>query len=339
MQPRPTRITLKEIATLTGVNVSTVSRALSGAYGVNAETRDRVLAVALQYNYRPNLIARGLVTGRSHTFGLLVSDVRNPFFAEVARGAEDAAFAASYDLILCNSDLNQEKQTRYIHSLVDKNVGGILMHSGATFNSKEREELTNSGLPIVLLNRLAAKHPFSSVLCDNHHGGFLAATHLLELGHRTIAHLTGPRSHCDFAERTRGFLEALQASNAKVTPIVLNGQHTSEGGYGMTEKLLAQHPNVTAIFAANDAIAVGVIRAATECGIAIPDDISLVGFDDIEMSRLIAPPLTTVHQPMYEIGQAAVEILLKAVHSKGSRAAEHRLFGVTLIERKSCRAL
>lgn len=146
------KATLKEIAEEAGVNVSTASRALSGTYGVRKQTRERVLSAAKRLNYRPNLMARGLVTGKSHTIGLVVSDIRNPYFAEVARGAEDAAFAASFDVILCNSDLNPSKQLQYVRSLLEKNVEGILMNSVAALTADQRAELGNCGVPVVLLN-------------------------------------------------------------------------------------------------------------------------------------------------------------------------------------------
>src|ERR1035438_8175005 len=144
--------TIKDIARESGVNISTVSRALNNGYGVNDQTREHVIAVAARLNYRPNRVARGLVTGRSHSLALVVSDIRNPFFAEVARGAEDAARAANCDLVLCNSDLDADKQMQYVRSLLEKRVDGILMNSVAALNGAQQEQLAASGVPIVLLN-------------------------------------------------------------------------------------------------------------------------------------------------------------------------------------------
>ena len=333
------KVTLKQIAKQAGVDVSTVSRALTGGYGVHKNTRDKVLGVAKTLNYYPNRIARGLVTGRSHTIGLLISDIRNPFFAEVARGAEDAAYNASFDMVLCNSDLESVKQMRYIRSLIEKNVDGILMNSVAGLDQQEQIELAEHGVPIVLLNRPMAPHPFSTVSADNYRGGFLAGQYLVDLGHRTIAHLTGPRTHGNLTERCKGFLAAIESSRKKVTPIVIHGDHTQKGGHEMTKKLLVQRPEVTAIFAANDAVAFGVVRAILEAGLSIPDNISLVGFDNVELSGLIHPPLTTVNQPKYEMGRAAVEILLAQSNSPNGHPPEQRVFGVNLVERQSCRAL
>jgi DNA-binding LacI/PurR family transcriptional regulator len=333
------KVTLKEIAKEAGVNVSTASRALTGIYGVHKATREKVLSTAKRLNYRPNLMARGLVTGKSRTIGLLVSDIRNPYFAEVARGAEDAAFAASFDVILCNSDLDPEKQFRYVRSLLEKNVEGILMNSVATLTPEQRTELANCSVPVVLLNPPTGKHSFSTVVADNYQGGRLAGEYLIGLGHRKLVHLTGHRNHGNFVERCRGFLDAVEATGNLANGLIMHGDHSYRGGYELGRKLFEQHPEVTAIFAANDVMAFGVVQAALETGKSIPQDVSLVGFDNLEVSALIHPPLTTIHQPKYDIGQAAVESLLRQARAAGPRIPEQRVFGVRLVERASCRRI
>jgi DNA-binding LacI/PurR family transcriptional regulator len=329
-------ITIKDVARESGVNVSTVSRALNGEYGVHAGTREHVLAIAKRLHYRPNRVARGLVTGRSHSLALVVSDIRNPFFAEVARGAEDAAYAADYDLVLCNSDLDPEKQLRYVQSLMEKRVDGILMNSVAALSKKQVEQLSGFGVPIVLLNRAAPRNAFSTISADNDAGGALAGEYLSKLGHRKIAHLTGPRHHGNMTERAEGFVRSLAQARKPVKPVILHGKNNFQGGVELAEKLLALHPDTTAIFAASDMMAFGVIRALMDAGRRIPDDVSVIGFDNVELSTIVNPPLTTIHQPKYEIGQAAVEILLRLAGRGEHQAPEHRLFGVHLVERKSC---
>jgi LacI family transcriptional regulator len=328
-------VTIKDVARESGVNISTVSRALNNSYGVNDDTRQHVLAVASRLRYRPNRVARGLVTGRSHSLALILSDIRNPFFAEVARGAEDAASAAGCDLVLCNSDLDAGKQMQYVHSLMEKRVDGILMNSVSALSREQQAQLASCGVPIVLLNRSASSKGFSTVCADNEAGGALAARHLLELGHRNIGHITGPRQHGNLSDRTRGFTRTLEAAKHPVTPVVLYGNINFAGGQALTAKLLASHPELTAIFAGNDVMAFGAVRAILDRGLRIPDDISLVGFDNIEFASVMYPPLTTIHQPKYEMGQAAVEILLRLGREK--QMAEQRVLGVELIERQSCR--
>jgi LacI family transcriptional regulator len=237
-------VTIKDVARESGVNVSTVSRALNGSYGVHSETRELVIAVAERLRYRPNRVARGLVTGRSRSLALVVSDIRNLFFAEVARGAEDAAYTAGHDLVLCNSDLDPEKQMLYVQSLLEKRVDGILMNSVAALSRKQQEHLAACGVPIVLLNRSADRNVFSTVCADNEAGGALAAEYLVRLGHRRIAHLTGPRHHGNLTERARGFLRALQNAKRAAQPVTMYGENSFTGGYEMAKKLLVQRPDV-----------------------------------------------------------------------------------------------
>ena len=332
-------VTIKDVARESGVNISTVSRALNDEYGVHPDTREHVVAVANRLKYRPNRVARGLVTGRSHTLALVVSDIRNPFFAEVARGAEDAARAGGCDLVLCNSDLDASKQMQYIHSLLEKRVDGILMNSVAVLTRAQQKDLDRCPVPIVLLNRAASRKTFSTVCADNEAGGALAAEYLLRLGHRAIGHISGPHHHGNMTGRARGFLNAILVSGIDLEPIVLHGENSFPGGYELTGQLLRQHPHVTAIFAANDIMAFGAARAIYESGRRIPDDVSLIGFDNVELSSVVHPPLTTIHQPKYEIGKIAVEILLKLAQKNSNRKPEDRVLGVELIERQSCRAL
>ena len=235
-------VTIKEVARESGVNISTVSRALNNGYGVNEQTREHVRAVAARLNYHPNRIARGLVTGRSHSLGLIVSDIRNPFFAEVARGAEDAARTGNCDLVLCNSDLDADKQMQYVQSLLEKRIDGIMMNSVSMLNHEQQAKLAGSGVPIVLLNRPASNHTFSTVCADNESGGALAARYLLGLGHRKIAHLTGPRQHGNLSDRARGFVRTLQSAENPVQPIVLHGKFNFEGGTELARKLLDATP-------------------------------------------------------------------------------------------------
>ena len=179
---------------------------------------------------------------------------------------------------------------------------------------------------------------FSTVCADNYGGGRLAAAYLLKLGHRQIAHLTGPRHHGNMTERAKGFTGELAAGTDPVEPIVLYGKNDFNGGYEMGRELIAAHPEITAIFAANDTMAFGIIRALNEAGRRIPADVSVIGFDDLEFSGIVSPPLTSIHQPKYEVGEAAVEILLRHADRKKQHPPEHRVFDVRLIERQSCMA-
>ena len=329
-------VTIKDVARESGVNTSTVSRALNNGYGVNHKTRKHVMEVATRLNYRTNQVARGLVTGRSQSIGLVVSDIRNPFFAEVARGAEDAACRAGCDLVLCNSDLKAEKQMGYFDSLLAKRVGGIVMNSVAALSHAQQDQLWAAGVPIVLLNRSSVYRRFSSVLGDNLEGGEIAGNYLIDLGHTKVGHITGPRAHGNLTDRAKGFLKAFHDRDLP-EPQVICGEHTFAGGYESANQLFASNRKFTAIFAGNDVLAFGCIRATLEKGIRVPDDLSIIGFDNVEISQITNPPLTTIDQPKYEIGKAAVEMLLNMMTKDAVPEPEHRMIGVRLIERQSCR--
>jgi len=336
-------VTLKDVARESGVHTSTVSRALNNCYGVDDDTRRHVIEVAARLNYRINQVARGLVTGQSHSIGLVISDIRNPFFAEVARGAEDAAFRAGRDLVLCNSDLKAEKQMRYFDWLLAKRVDGIVMNSVAPLRDAQQDQLWAAGVPIVLLNlssayRNSSAWRFSSVLGDNLEGGEIAGNYLIDLGHINVVHTTGPRTHGNFSDRAKGFLKAFH-DRGLPKPEVIYGEHTFSGAYQSALQQLRSDRKITAIFAGNDVIAFGCIRAMMEKGIRIPEDISIIGFDNVEISQITSPPLTTIDQPKYETGKAAVEMLLSMMAKDRIREPEHRVIGVRLIERQSCRSI
>lgn len=326
--------TLRDVAAAAGVTIATASRSLTGAYGVHPETRKRVMETATLLNYKPNRSARALVTGHSNVIGLVVSDVRNPYFAEVARGAEDAAYAAGFDLLLCNSDLYADRQMRYINSLLEKRVEGIIMNSVANLSRKDQTFIVDSGVPVVLLYQSAGGTPFSTVSADSERGGELAAEYLLAHGHRHMMYLAGSRQHANLSKRAQGFLQVVRRFGHKAEAGVMYGTHTLAGGYEIARSLFRKLGNTTAIATANDVIAFGVIKAAIELGVNIPRDVSLIGFDDVELASIVHPPLTTIRQSKYEIGGAAVDILLRLAAGK-DRSPEHRVLGVELVERAS----
>lgn len=335
--------TLKDVAREAGVNISTASRALNNAFGIHEDTRKLVIKVAERLNYRPNQVARGLVTGRSNSIGLIISDIRNPFFADLARGAEDAAFHAGSDLILCNSDQDANKQMRYFDWLVAKHIDGIIMNSVTPLSPAQQDRFSAANVPIVLLNvsSAARRSPtwrFSSVVADNLYGGEIAAKYLIDLGHRDVLHIAGPRAHGAFADRAKSFLKVFR-DRGLPKPKVIFGEHTFAVAYQSARQALEAHRHFTAIFAGNDVIAFGCMRALIEKGIRVPEDVSILGFDNVEMALIASPPLTTIDQPKYETGKAAVEILLNMMPKDSIREPEHRIIGVRLIERESCKSI
>lgn len=328
-------VTLKDISKEAGVDVATVSRALNNTYGVHKDTRARVLAVAKRLNYRANLMAKGLAEGRSRTFGMLVAAISDPSILEQLRGAEDAASAAGYHLLVCNSYLDVARETAQLRSLLDRRVEGVLMHPVEALDRTEIKELVESRIPVVMFHQVVGTSDFSSVCVNQFEGGMLAGKHLVELGHKQIAYLSGPRGHGNFIEREKGFLKATRSGNQKIKPIILHGRPDFEGGYRMAKTLLDQNRKNTAIFAANDMTAFGIAQAVFEAGLSIPEDISLIGFGNVELANVVRPPLTTIHHPKYEMGQAAVEILLSLVRKGSLSVPEHREFGIRLVRRSS----
>jgi len=329
---------LADVAREAGVDISTASRALNGRIGPRSKVRERVLEAARRLNYRPNPLGRALVLGRTRTIGLLVSDIRNPFMTDLARAVEETAHQAGFDLLLCNSGLDRDKQMQYFSALLDKRVGGLILNFVPPLDRAQHQQIAASGIPVVLLSPAPRGSPLSTVCCENLRGGELVGEYLIRLGHRRLAHLTGSLAHPNFAARWRGFRRTVRTLAPECQLVLLRGMHDFQGGYAMAQGLLRHHPHVTGVFAANDAIAFGALAAFHAAGVKIPDDVSLVGFDDVELASIAHPPLTTVHQPVAEIGRAAVEIISRHWHNALS-APVHLRFSVSLVERDSCRAI
>ena len=327
------RTTLRDIARESGLDISTVSRSLSGAYGINKDTRARVEQAALRLHYVPNGLARGLATGISKTIALIVNDIRNPFYAEIARGVEDTAFAAGFDLMLGNSDLKWERQMRYVHAMASKQIDGIILNPAGAIGVKEREDLLRYRLPVVVLSSPERKGIFHSVLVDNRAGGRLAGEHLKALGHRRAVVLAAASKQKNLMDRVKGFSEAFGAEVQ-----VYRGEHSHRGACDLMTGVLSERRDFSAVFAVNDAMAIGALEAMKAAGISVPDEISLVGFDDVAVAALLDPPLTTVAQPKYDIGVAAAEMLMRKIPGSGvayDAAIEQRQLNVELKVRRS----
>jgi LacI family transcriptional regulator len=331
-------VTLKDISREAGVDVATVSRALNGNYGVHKDTRERILGIAKKLNYRVNLMAKGLAEGRTRTIGVVVAAISDPSILEQIRGVEDAAYAAGYEIILCNSYLDVKREALRLYSLLEKRVEGILIHSVEALNKTEVSNLVASKVPVVLFHQIPGTSAFSSVSMNQFEGGYLAGKHLVELGHRRIAILSGPRGHGNFVQRIKGFSKAIRSIKDNVALTIIHGQPDFEGGYEMAKELLSKKHRVTAIFAANDMTAFGISNAIFEAGLSIPEDISLVGFGNVELAKIVRPPLTTIHHPKYEMGKAAVEIMMGLAKTGSLGVPENREFGIRLVVRSSTAA-
>jgi LacI family transcriptional regulator len=316
------------------VHPSTVSRALHRAdLPLRPETRRKVLAAVERLEYRPSAIARGLRLRRTNTLGMLVPDITNPFFPPVIRGAEEAARERGYELVLCNTDDAPERETASLRLLRERQADGVLIATSrmadATLSAVRREHF-----PFVLLNRGSRVPADLSVEVDNERAAESVIAHLAILGHRRIAHIAGPRSTTTGAERAGGYREAMKARGLPLEAALLAeaDAYAEASGYAAATRLLRAAP--TAIFAANDLLVLGALRAAREAHLRVPQDLSLVGINDIPLVGLIEPPLTTVRVPQREMGEIAARMLI-AVLENEPIVRHHVLLGTTLIVRGS----
>ncbi|GGA38655.1 LacI family DNA-binding transcriptional regulator [Psychrobacillus lasiicapitis] len=327
------KLTIKDIAREAGVSITTVSRVLNNKEdGMTQKTREKVLKVMEELNYQPNKLARGLVTKRSNMLGLIVPNITNPYFPELCRGAEDEANNRQYSLIICNSDDQSGKEENYIRLLKEQQVDGILLSSKDRLSKTSKNQLQNGKIPYVLFDRGEDGTDYSGVFLDNEKGGYLAGKHLTDLGHFQIACMTGPREIQNSKQRLSGFQRALKEATVDLpASSILVGDFQMDTAYRVAKKFLRDN-TVTAIFASNDLMACGIYQAAHEMGIQIPDQLSIVGFDDIPLVTALIPKLTTVRQNTYEMGRKAIDLLINKIEGEISEGV---IFEPTLIIRES----
>lgn len=286
----------------------TVSRTVNGSGPVSEAVRKRVLQAIEELGYVPSRVARGLRSNRTHTIALIVTDVTNPFFTTIARGVEDAASDRDHLLLLCNSDESEAEELRYLDLLAGQGVDGILFVPART-GKAARELAHRRRLPLVILDRRVDSDEYSVVRCDSKAGAADMARYLLEQGHRDIVLLAGPEGVPTSDDRVAGFREAL-IINKDARVRVLHGQFCSDWGREGVGRALALDPPPTALFALNNFVTIGALQALWERGVHVPDDVTLVGFDDLPAAMVSQPFLTVISQPAYEMGRRAVDLLL-----------------------------
>jgi DNA-binding LacI/PurR family transcriptional regulator len=306
---------MEDIARRAGVSISTVSRVINQSVPVDPETEARVRAAIEDLRYRPNLLARSFRRRVTHTIGLLVPDNSNPYFAELSRVIEDVGFDFRYNVILCNSDLSETKQTKYIDVLLDKRVDGMILTSTGLISRETGIDavarIHDAQVPCVVIDRDLGEYPVDQILVDNNEGGWLAGTHLLRLGHRRMVCMVGPNDLTPSAGRIAGFRKALaEAGIDLVDDLLVKGNGRHDGGVAAVEELLRRDTRFTAIFAFNDVMAAGAIGALQRAGLRVPQDVSVIGFDDIPLASAMYPSITTIAQPIAEMGRLGVELLL-----------------------------
>lgn len=341
---RPTRATINEVSLEAGVSRSTTSRVLGGYGFASEDTRERVLEAAKKLNYRPNTLARAMITGKSFTIGVVIGDIENSFFSRLARGVADGARASGFEILLSNTDENIATETRTIQILQERQVDGLIVAGSSMQSIDHLKAIKKDGKPLVLVDRLIPHMNVDSVAIDNRAAASEAATRLLSAGHRRFGIVTGAQSDdigpIQFqlntgADRVEGFCQTLSKANLEINPTMIRwGAINQEAAREQTRILLGSAKRPTAIFATDSLMALGVLQGIQDCSLKSPDDVSVVGFDDADWSDVITPRLSVIAQPVHEIGRLAAERLLARIKGDTSKARTF-LLPTTWIERDS----
>ncbi len=326
------KITIKEIAKEAGVSIATVSMILNNKdHSITNATRIRVLEIVKKHNYIPNAMAGSLVTQKTHLVGLILPDITNPFFPGIARGAEDKANESGYSIIFCNSDDKLEVEEKYIETLTKKMADGIIIAHSSN-SEKMSEILERCKVPIILIDRdFYSENIRGKVLVDNLEGAHKGVTHLINKGYKKIAFLSGSLKTKTAKDRLDGYKLALKESNIKYDEnLVKFGEYKIEWGRNGVKELLNENKLIDAIFCGNDLIAIGAMKELKEKGYIIPNDIGVMGFDDIYLAGLVEPSLTTIRQPNYNMGYKAMELLLDNINNKETDIHDKEIKTITL---------
>lgn len=330
-------MTMKDVAHRAGVSITTVSHVINKTRFVSDELCQRVQAVMDELNYRPNNLARSLRVGETKSIGLIVPDNSNPFFAEVSRTVEDIGFEKGYGVFLCNSDDIIEKEAAYVSMLIAKQVDGVIFI--ATGNTQEHLlDLMQCNIPVVVVDRDLPHTLVDVVLVNNEQGGHDATQYLLDLGHRDIGCIAGPSRLTPSAARVSGYRRALEAAGIPVREdLVVSGDFRPRSGETAVASLLKLDQPPTAVFACNDLMAIGALRGLRNHGLKAPQDISVVGFDDIPLAAEVSPALTTIAQPIVELATCATDLLISRIqHNRVGEDTQCRVLDTKLIVRHSC---
>jgi LacI family transcriptional regulator len=312
------KVTINDIAKSAHVSKATVSRVINNMpYGVGKETRERILKIVEELNYQPSMIARSLVTKKTKSIGLIIPDITNPFFPQLVRGAEDYANKCGYHLFLSNSDNKSSKEKNYIKAFIEKGVDGLILASSASVEI-QYSLLKGKNIHSVLVDRYINLSAYEAgVYVANNKGAYLATKMLLDNGHKKIVFINGPLSVMPSLERRKGFDMAFSEKQLEVDEsLVFEGDYLMNSGYKITESLLNSGRSFSAIFCGNDMMAIGSMRALIKNSIKIPQEVEIIGYDNIELSQLIEPALTTVSQSGYEMGSKGAMLLIKLIEGK-----------------------
>lgn len=330
------KTTIKDVARKAGVSPATASR-VAGNYGyVSKAIRQKVQAAIQELGYLPNTVARSMVTKSTHTLGLVVTDITNPFFAHLMRSIEDATWEAGYTLFLANTDENVKREEAIIQTILEKQVDGVILVPATSQATPHLEHFIQQGIPLVLLDRNVKGLAADSVMVDNEQGAYQAVSHLIRLGHRKIGMVIDNLGISTNTERLAGYRKAFQDASIPVgEELIQSCQFTEQSAFNLATKLFNQHQRPTALFAANNFMTQGILHAAREANLRIPEDIALVGFDDMEWTAFSPLQITAVAQPVQELGNVAAKRLLMRLQGDQTSPMEIRL-KTHFVIRKSC---
>ena len=327
-------VNIKDVAEVAGVSIATVSRVLADKPHVRPKVREHVLAVVKELNYSPNRVARSLRAQKSNVIGLIVSDIQNPFFTLISRSVEDAAYEQGMSIFLCNSDEDPAKEAIYLKLMRDERVSGIIL-SPTQKTSNNFLEITNSHLPVVVIDRRVHGVDIDSVQIDNIESAYKLVDHLIGHGYQRIGALFGMGSTTG-RERRQGYIKALEDNGIKPSSeLVFFVEAREAEGYNATRELLKLSTSPDAIFTSNGLLSAGAFRALRESSHKMPEEIAFATFDETPWSTLVDPPFTVIEQPTYEIGNTAVELLVKRIQDP-TRSTREVTLKTQLIIRQSC---
>jgi LacI family transcriptional regulator len=331
------RVNIKRVAREAGVSTQTISRVINDRPDVSPETRQRVQQIIKELGYQPNAIARSLVSKRTRTLGLITSDFSDYFFTQVIAGAEAEARRHGYFFMLGSTERNPKDEPVYIRLLTERHVEGILWaRPSSEPDARPLTTLLEEGIPVVTTAYHLPNHSLTVVDVDNVDGAQQAVRCLLENGRRQIAMIAGPATWKSVIDRRQGYISALKAAGIPFhANLIARGDWSFASGYRAASELLVKGRVFTGLFAQNDQMAIGAIHALREAGKRVPEDVAVVGYDDIPVAEFSDPPLTTIRQPMGEVGQVATRLLIQAIENPGA-AQKGALLQATLIKRKSC---
>ena len=341
MKNQKESVTIADIAKKANLSVTTVSRVINGSDNVKEDTKKKIMRIIEEYNYSPNAFARGLMKKKSNTVGLIIQSIRNPFFSELIAGIENILYLHGFSLLLCDTEYSTEKQISYVNSLLQQQVRGIIVINQYNI---DRELISKTAEKTHIISIQSKIPNCDTISCDPKHGMYISTEHLIKFGHRDIAFICFDRRGC--GEKFDGFSQAMNDYGVplqerylfdyiKIKKNLPNEEKLSEAGYIITQKLLQMPVPPTAIQSVNDFYAIGAYHAVKEAGLNIPDDISICGFDNVGVSDILNPPLTTTEQFPYEQGKICGELLMQKINEGANPIPREVLLPTSLIIRSS----